>query len=426
MSVYDRWHKRRPQPGDIPCKEHSRGITTLLYPSTQHGIGDRWQVRWRDENGKQCKRNFARRDGVNPDYHAAAFDAKIKTELDTGTALDLDAGRMKVRDYAARYRRDLLHRDSTAERLDRVFRLHVDPLPLGSLRMTQVRPSHMRAWVKNRAQVLAPSTLAVAWSNVTSMFAAAVVDRVIAVSPCTGVKLPQISCHRHYIPSAEQVHALATVMAERYSPIVYLAAGCGLRGAEITGLEADSVDFLRREIDITQQLVCVTGQEPYLGPPKTKTSTRTVELPAVAAAALARHLELYPPVEVEIWDRTDPDQRKHHRRTARLLFTTMKGRPIHRATWAYLWSPAARGAGIPAGTGLHCLRHYFATLLIHNGAGVKRVQLALGHSTPMITLNTYVGEWPDTDERTRSIVDDALGDVPCVCPDGATVQQRRR
>jgi hypothetical protein len=54
------------------------------------------------------------------------------------------------------------------------------------------------------------------------------------------------------------------------------------------------------------------------------------------------------------------------------------------------------------------------------------VQLALGHSTPMITLNTYVGEWPDTDEQTRSIVDSALGDVPRACPAGAAIGQTRR
>ena len=298
------------------------------------------------------------------------------------------------------------------------------PLPLGNLAMTQVRAGHMRAWVKNRAEVLAPSTLAVVWSNLASMFAAAVIDRVIGISPCGGVKLPEVPHHKHYIPSADQVHGLAAALAERYRPIVYLAAGCGFRGAEITGLEADAVDFLRREIDVTQQLVCVTGQQSYLGPPKTKTSTRTVDLPAVTATALARHIERFSPVEVDIWDRTSRDHRKHHRRTAKLLFTTIQGRPIYRSTWAQLWAPAARKAGVPKGTGLHCLRHYFATLLIHNGASVKRVQLALGHSTPMITLNTYVGEWPDTDERTRSIVDAALGDVPCLCPPEAANRQR--
>ena len=422
MSIYDRWHKTHPAPGDHSCREHSKG-RTRLYPTVSHGTGDRWQVRWRDENGQQRKRNFARRDGTDPDKHAAAFDAKIKRELDTGTSLDIKAGQLKVRDYAAEYRRDLLHRDSTAERLERVFRLHVNPLTLGNLPMIRVRPSHMRSWVKNRSEVLAPSTLAVVWSNVTSMFSAAVADRVIGISPCTGVSLPEVPHHRHYIPSDEQVHQLAEGLPERYAPIVYVAAGCGMRGAEITGLEVDALDFDACEIDITQQLVCVTGQEPYLGPPKTKTSVRTIEIPAVTLAALARHIETYPPVEVEIWDRTDSDKRKHHRRIARLIFTTIEGRPIHRSTWALIWAPAARKAGIPKGTGLHSFRHYFATLLIHSGASVKRVQLALGHSTPTITLNTYVGEWPDTDRQTRSIVDLALGSVPRMCP---STQPRRR
>ena len=50
--------------------------------------------------------------------------------------------------------------------------------------------------------------------------------------------------------------------------------------------------------------------------------------------------------------------------------------------YGFKGAPSARKAGIPKGTGLHFLRHYFATLLIHSDASVKRVQLALGHSTP--------------------------------------------
>jgi integrase len=43
------------------------------------------------------------------------------------------------------------------------------------------------------------------------------------------------------------------------------------------------------------------------------------------------------------------------------------------------------------------------------GASVERVQFALGHSTPTVTLNTYVHEWPDVLDRTRSLVDAVLG-----------------
>jgi integrase len=65
--------------------------------------------------------------------------------------------------------------------------------------------------------------------------------------------------------------------------------------------------------------------------------------------------------------------------------------------------------GLPPRWGFHGLSHYYATLLIHAGATVKTVQLALGHSTPTVTLNEYVHEWPDVLDRTRSLVDRALG-----------------
>ena len=88
------------------------------------------------------------------------------------------------------------------------------------------------------------------------------------------------------------------------------------------GLEVDAIDFTTSEIDVTQQLVCVAGQKPYLGLPKTRTPVRTVKAAAITMAALERHLEIYPPVEVKIWNRTDPEKRKHHIRTANLVFTS--------------------------------------------------------------------------------------------------------
>jgi len=47
---------------------------------------------------------------------------------------------------------------------------------------------------------------------------------------------------------------------------------------------------------------------------------------------------------------------------------------------------------------------------------LSRQPAGVGHSSPTITLNTYVGEWPDTDSETRSIIDAALGSVPRMCP----------
>ncbi len=106
--------------------------------------------------------------------------------------------------------------------------------------------------------------------------------------------------------------------------------------------------------------------------------------------ALAAHLAEFPP---------GPDG----------LVFTLEGEPMNRQAFGRLWRPAARAAGIPDGTGLHLLRHYYASLLIRYGESVKTVQARLGHATAAETLDTYSHLWPDSDDRTRQAVDSQLG-----------------
>ena len=75
-----------------------------------------------------------------------------------------------------------------------------------------------------------------------------------------------------------------------------------------------------------------------------------------------------------------------------------------------MWRPAARAAGLSAGTGMHSLRHYYASLLIRYGESVKTVQARLGHASASETLDTYSHLWPDSDDGTREAVDSVLGD----------------
>jgi integrase len=390
MAVDDLWYLAKRDPG-----------TGQRLPARRHGRGKRWRVRWVDpQTGETRTELFERK--VDAERH----DVNMHADISRGRYIDPRAGQITVAEYADRWRGMQLHRDSTADMVERALRLHIVPV-LGHHAMADVRAGHVRGWVKATAENLSASTVHLTYSYVKSMFAAAVTDRIIAASPCVGIRLPEIAGREFFVPSPEQVHRLAAEIARRYSPIPYIAAGCGLRGGEVFGLELEHVDFLRREIRVRQQLKRITGAPPYLGELKTKTSRRTVELPEVVSVALARHLEQHPAREIEIEDRTDP--RNIHRRPARLLFLTGTGRPLHRSNWSKVWRTAVRRAGLPAGFGLHGLRHYFATLLIHNGAAVKTVQLALGHSSPMITLNTYAHEWPDALDRTRALVDAALG-----------------
>ncbi|WP_197320594.1 site-specific integrase [Saccharomonospora sp. NB11] len=397
MAVDDLWYHRARDPE-----------TGERLPTKRHGRGKRWRVRWIDPETGQTRTQFFERRA-----DAERHDANMRADISRGQYVDPRAGKLTVAEYADHWRRTQLHRQSTAERTERVIRRHIVPV-LGALPLAQVRNSHIRGWVKDRAERLAPSTLATVYhGTLVPLFNAAVADKRIGSTPCVGIRLPEIPDSRYYIARPEQVHALAEALPERYRAIVYLAAGCGWRGGEIFGLERDAIDFERREVHVRHQLTVVTGRNPFLAPPKTKTSIRTNELPVVATEALRHHLDTFRPLPEEIDDETDP--RRPIRRPVDLVFTRGDGRPIHRSDWSYIWRPAVGKVGLPKGFGLRDLRHYFATVLIFGGANVKTVQLAMGHTTPTVTLNTYVGYWPDAVDQTRSLVDSALGctgDVP--------------
>jgi integrase len=93
---------------------------------------------------------------------------------------------------------------------------------------------------------------------------------------------------------------------------------------------------------------------------------------------------------------------------AALLFRGVSGEPVNAATFSRMWGSARAALGLPPRWGIHGLRHYYAMVLIHGGASVKTVQLALGYSTPTVVLNAYVHEWPEALDRTCALVDATL------------------
>jgi integrase len=191
----------------------------------------------------------------------------------------------------------------------------------------------------------------------------------------------------------EQVRVVAALMPDRLQAAVWVGAGVGLRQGEVFGLTVDRVDFLRRVVRVDRQLVTPNAGEPVLGPPKTKASYRTVPLPDSVGLLLAEHLRRFPPGDDG------------------LIFTLEDGRPVRRQRVGDAWRRAADRAGLPARTGFHATRHFYASLLIQHGESVKVVQSRLGHASAMETLDTYGHLWPDSEDATRDAVDSVLGEL---------------
>jgi integrase len=81
---------------------------------------------------------------------------------------------------------------------------------------------------------------------------------------------------------------------------------------------------------------------------------------------------------------------------------------VRRSSFGDVWRAAVKAAGAPHGTGIHQLRHYYASLLIRHGESVKVVQARLGHASASQTLDIYSHLWPDSDDRTHTAVDSVL------------------
>lgn len=368
----------------------------------------RYLAEYRGPDGRRHSKTFERK------IDADRWLAEQSVDVASGRWVDPKAGRVTFGAYAADYVRTRPVRDSTRTRYEG-FLTHTGEL--GAVPIAELRPSTMRAWQHALTTRVAVSTAGTIRGVVASILKAAVVDRVIAVSPLDGVPLPPRPPRQLVRPyPAERVVELRDVITDRYAAAIMLGAGCGPRRGEAFGLTVDRVDFLRRTVTFDRQVVDSVGGWTF-GPLKTAASVRVVPAPQLVLDALAAHLAKYP---------AGPDG---------LIFTAPRGGPVDRkklgAAWrdaeVRLWAratghqlgtddriPAATldawTAAHPAGHGhrFHELRHFYASTLIADGQSVKVVQARLGHATAAETLDTYSHLWPDDEDRTRAALDAAL------------------
>jgi integrase len=175
--------------------------------------------------------------------------------------------------------------------------------------------------------------------------------------------------------------------------MVLVAVFGGLRFGELTGLQRKHVNPLASTISVKRTLVEIGGQVSF-GPPKTKTSIRTVTLPRSVMAALVAHMDAYTGADGEA-----------------VVFTGERGQPVLR-TWfyRYYYQAATAKAGVP-GLRFHDLRHTFVALWVSLGRNPKEVSKAAGHSSVAFTLDRY-GHLYDVDEAgLADELDGLLGHV---------------
>lgn len=340
------------------------------YSSVRHGR--LWRVQYRDAAGVSRTKS-----GFRTKAAAAEWAARNTVSLRDGSWTPPEMRRRTVAHYHGQWKASLLDKaPSTLEAYDAAWRVHVAP-KWASYQVGAVRRADVQAWVSGMAASSGASVVRRAFFILSASLTAAVADGAIAVSPCSGVRLPSRS-RRVPVPlTPGQVAALAAAVPKDVRVMVFVLAYTGIRWGECAALRVGDVRLDDGRLDIHRTASTVNGVV-VVGAPKGGKG-RVVAVPA----------PLLPLLEELVRGR------EHDA----LLWPGADGGPRRNLSQTQGWRRAVRvcraaDPSFPALT-VHDLRHTAASMMISSGASVLAVQSQLGHSSASLTLDIYSHLMPD-------------------------------
>jgi integrase len=191
------------------------------------------------------------------------------------------------------------------------------------------------------------------------------------------------------IPLPDEVRAILVHLEGRWRPMLLTAIFTGLRASELRGLRWTDVDLKRGEIHVRQR----ADRFNVIGRPKSEAGERTIPLLPMVTNALREWKLACPKGELDL---AFPNGRGRVENTSNI---------VQRA-----WHPVQVAAGVTDKrgrakyTGLHALRHFYASWCINRRADgglempLKLVQSRLGHASIQMTADRYGHLFPRGDD----------------------------
>ena len=184
------------------------------------------------------------------------------------------------------------------------------------------------------------------------------------------------------IPTVSEVHRLLAAATGKTRVLLTIAVFSGLRASELRGLRWQDVDFKHRVLHVRQR----ADRYNAIGRPKSRAGERAVPVPPMVMNVLKE------------WKLACPQSKLD------LVFPTRAGLPADHKALVRLLRPVLTRAGLwPRYTGLHALRHWFASWCINRRADgglelpAKVVQERLGHASIVMTMDRYGHLFPADD-----------------------------
>ena len=286
----------------------------------------------------------------------------------------------QAREGAIRNRSGDRFKPSVLRGYEQGLRLHVLP-SLGAHKLARITTSDLQAQVERwQAAGMNPSTIRNALLPLRAIYRRACARDGLPINPTSGLELPAVRGSRDRIVSPGEATTLVAALPEGDRALWATAMYAGLRLGELRALRHEHLDLKGGRIRVQ------ASWDPREGliAPKSRAGTRTVPIPSVLSAHLARY-------------------RLAHGASG-LFFGRTPDRPFQPTSVMNRARRAWKAAGLEPVT-LHECRHTFASLMIAAGVNAKALSTYMGHATLSITLDRYGHLMPGNEAEAAGLLD---------------------
>jgi len=218
---------------------------------------------------------------------------------------------------------------------------------------------------------------------------------VLFKNPARQVKPPRPPSREIKILDKNEITTLlnAAKAVGLYVPVL-VAVTTGMRRGELLALRWSDIDPTAALLTVNQSLERIKGKFGFKSP-KTKTSRRTITLPAITVQALRRHLKEQHEARLKLGLGRDPRG---------LVFARPDGQPMDADTLTKAFRRLVASAKVTPIT-FHGLRHTHISHLLMEGFHAKVVSERAGHAHVNITLGVYAAYIPSMQTDVARRVD---------------------
>lgn len=271
---------------------------------------------------------------------------------------------------------------------------------IGKMKLSELKPMYCKMVFNQMTGNYAGSTIRQTYIALGTMLRSAVENGLISKHPMDGVRFitpVKAKGDINVLTVDEQMLFVEAAKRSHHCRVYMLILETGLRTGELIGLTFDDIDWELHTLSVKRTLEYRHSTGVWrAGPPKTKTSYRTIPLSDRAYAILKscydeKSFRYESPILDQKLPYTDLFTGEQHWLDMRnLVFINYRtGEPTKNSSYDTHLYKITDEAGLKH-VSMHMLRHCYATRAIEQNMPPKVLQKLLGHKNLSVTMDCYV------------------------------------